>query len=250
MAKRDSLAGTIDGATGFPLHRQVGAVLRNQIANGEYRVGDQLPTEGALGDQFGVSRATIRMALRALEAEGLLTRRRALGTFLKALPRDRQAWPSRPVVALADLVRQPAGRCLHLRQGHVRPPASVAAALALPATAEVLYCTKAIAAPGRRRFGIKHYFAPVLEPFVTPDLLKAADFTAALHVATGKGLRHRRGWVEAILVEPHMLLFLDVAAGTPLLSVWSLATLDGKPALLTQMLRPGNEMAGGFDVAG
>ena len=86
MTKRDSLASTIDGATGFPLHRQVGAVLRNQIANGEYRVGDQLPTEGALGDQFGVSRATIRMALRALEAEGLLTRRRALSRGARPSP--------------------------------------------------------------------------------------------------------------------------------------------------------------------
>lgn len=248
MAKGDSRAGTIDGATGFPLYRQVGAVLRNQIANGEYRVGDQLPTEDALRDQFGVSRATIRMALQALEEEGLLTRRRALGTFLKALPDYRQAWPLRPVLPLAELARAPGGRCLHLRLGHVRPPPPIAAALALPGDDQLLYCTKAMATPDGGRFGIKHYFSPTLEPLVTRDLLRADDFAVALRAATGQVLRHRRGWVEAILVEPHMVLFLDVAAGTPLLSVWSLAAMAGKPAFLTQMLRPGAEIAGGFDM--
>ena len=34
----------VDAAVGLPLYRQVCAVLLNRIANGEYRVGERLPT--------------------------------------------------------------------------------------------------------------------------------------------------------------------------------------------------------------
>jgi GntR family transcriptional regulator, transcriptional repressor for pyruvate dehydrogenase complex len=49
----------------------VAGVIRRRILGGELGPGDVLPTEGELVSQFGVSRETIRVALRLLEAEGL-----------------------------------------------------------------------------------------------------------------------------------------------------------------------------------
>src|SRR5437763_2426782 len=46
--------------------------IREAIFSGRYRPGDRLPTERELALQFGVSRVTIRDALRALEATGLI----------------------------------------------------------------------------------------------------------------------------------------------------------------------------------
>ena len=46
--------------------------LRLVIVNGELAKGDMLPVERDLVESFGVSRATMREALRILEAEGLL----------------------------------------------------------------------------------------------------------------------------------------------------------------------------------
>ena len=40
--------------------------------SGQYRPGDRLPTEREMAQQFGVSRVTVRDALRALEANGLV----------------------------------------------------------------------------------------------------------------------------------------------------------------------------------
>ncbi|BBY08440.1 FadR/GntR family transcriptional regulator [Mycobacterium noviomagense] len=51
----------------------VAASLRRQILSGELAPGDSLPTESELISQLGVSRETVRVALRLLDAEGLTT---------------------------------------------------------------------------------------------------------------------------------------------------------------------------------
>lgn len=49
-----------------PLYRQIADRIREQIARGELKHGDALPTESALQREFGVSRVTVRQALRQL----------------------------------------------------------------------------------------------------------------------------------------------------------------------------------------
>ncbi|SFE45082.1 GntR family transcriptional regulator [Actinacidiphila alni] len=67
-----------DGAQppGGALYRKVAADLRESIAAGEYGSGGKLPAESALAERYGVSRGTIRQALSALRADGLVTSRR------------------------------------------------------------------------------------------------------------------------------------------------------------------------------
>ena len=50
--------------------------VRRSIVDGAIAAGDRLPSEREMAEQFGVSRATLREALRALEALGLLEIRR------------------------------------------------------------------------------------------------------------------------------------------------------------------------------
>ena len=54
--------------------------------NADYTVGQQIPTEEALRAEFGVSRETVREALRGLEQDGIVQRHRARGTFLVRRP--------------------------------------------------------------------------------------------------------------------------------------------------------------------
>jgi GntR family transcriptional regulator len=54
------------------LHRDVLAELRLRIVSGRYAIGDALPSESALCAEFEVSRGTVRQALGALRAEGLI----------------------------------------------------------------------------------------------------------------------------------------------------------------------------------
>ncbi|MFE9408995.1 GntR family transcriptional regulator [Streptomyces sp. NPDC006704] len=59
-----------------PLYRKVAGDLRSAIAAGEYGSGARLPAEDELARRYGVSRGTVRQALAALRADGLVTSRR------------------------------------------------------------------------------------------------------------------------------------------------------------------------------
>ena len=52
--------------------------------------GQQFPTEEALCAEFGVSRETVREALRRLEEDGLISRHRGRGSFVLRPPRKRR----------------------------------------------------------------------------------------------------------------------------------------------------------------
>ncbi|MEJ7930484.1 FCD domain-containing protein [Ramlibacter sp. AN1015] len=51
---------------------EIATLIRAQLAEGKLRVGNRLPSERALAEQFGVSRNTLREALRSLEHAGLV----------------------------------------------------------------------------------------------------------------------------------------------------------------------------------
>jgi GntR family transcriptional regulator len=61
--------------------------LRQRIDQGRFPAGSRLPSEPELAAELGVSRATLREALRALEDEGLLRRRQGSGTYVAERPR-------------------------------------------------------------------------------------------------------------------------------------------------------------------
>ena len=53
--------------------------VRRQIIGGDLLHGERLPPERAFADQFGVSRGTVRDALRRLEEGGFVKSGRAAG---------------------------------------------------------------------------------------------------------------------------------------------------------------------------
>ncbi len=58
--------------------------LRDAIAKGDYPLGSLLPPEIELAERFGVSRSTVRMAMRELQSSGLISRKRSAGTRVEA----------------------------------------------------------------------------------------------------------------------------------------------------------------------
>ena len=57
--------------------------LKKDIAKGDWKAGDKLPSEGELADMFGVNRLSVRMALQKLQTLGLIETRVGEGSFVK-----------------------------------------------------------------------------------------------------------------------------------------------------------------------
>lgn len=69
-----------------PLYVQAEEALRQLLESDQYPPGMQLPTEPELAQQLGISRSTLREAMRAFEERGWISRRQGVGTFVKQRP--------------------------------------------------------------------------------------------------------------------------------------------------------------------
>jgi DNA-binding GntR family transcriptional regulator len=67
------------------LWAQVAQDLAGKIADGSFPVGSLLPTEFELCDRYGASRHTVRAAIRELQDQGLVSRRKKVGTRVEAV---------------------------------------------------------------------------------------------------------------------------------------------------------------------
>jgi DNA-binding GntR family transcriptional regulator len=80
-------AVTMSAPRGRPLLADVvRSELKRLILGGEFSVGEKLPNEDRLCERFGVSRVTIREAVRGLIEDGLVVRRHGSGTYVTRRP--------------------------------------------------------------------------------------------------------------------------------------------------------------------
>lgn len=76
---------SLDLLAATPPYEQVRAQLAGHIRAGALRPGDKLPVVRALAADLGVSTNTVARAYRELEAGGLVTTRRRVGTIVQAV---------------------------------------------------------------------------------------------------------------------------------------------------------------------
>lgn len=123
MSSRNNALSEISPAPDT-LYQQVYSAITNAMQSGRLRPGDRLPTERQFSEQFEVSRATVRRALRRLVAEGAVEARVGRGSFVRDVT-DQFAEPPNTLMSFTEL----------------------AAARGLRATAEVIAQTTRIAIP-------------------------------------------------------------------------------------------------------
>lgn len=90
ISRQDDAASETDDDSGLPVspvlpaYEQVANQLQELIVKGTLTVGERLPAEGEMAAQFGVSRSTIREALRGLSSRRLVHTKRGVsgGTFV------------------------------------------------------------------------------------------------------------------------------------------------------------------------
>ena len=72
----------VKGGNGIPAYQRIQGAIRKTIENGSLRPGDGVPSERELAKIHDVSLMTARHALATLEHEGIVERRRGVGTFV------------------------------------------------------------------------------------------------------------------------------------------------------------------------
>lgn len=197
-----------------PLWHQAEQALRALIADGTWSDGTQLPNEGKLSEMLGVSRITIRHALRVIEESGLLRREHGRGTFV------RTSTVTAGVRGLTSFTQEMADRGLVVGSRlleMVELPAAPEVASALEiAEGEMVVMVRRLRAGNDQPIGIQTAFLPCAR---VPGFLDIGLAVPSLYEL----LRNRFGIsAEAALeiyrvgiVSPADAALLEVEAGSP-----------------------------------
>lgn len=81
---RDSIVA-IDRDSYEPAYAQLVRILLRQVADGEFRPGDRLPSEAQLCERYGVSPMTVRRVVNILADRGVVIAEQGRGTFVRPL---------------------------------------------------------------------------------------------------------------------------------------------------------------------
>ena len=227
------------GDSRSPLYQQLAGALREEILSGLFPVGTQLPTEETLSARFGVSRHTVREALRLLREDGLVSSRRGAGTRVLA---PVTGGDTHQVMSINDLLAFAADTRLEIesidtvvldenpaRRAGLEPGTVWLEVLALrragddgaPLCRTDYYINRAYAAVGRLLPRHQGSIFPLIE-----DLF-------------GVSIVEVRQQISATLVDAELSAALGVAAGTAALEVRrSYLTADGVVAQVTINTHP------------
>jgi GntR family transcriptional regulator len=130
------------------LAADIAASIKSRIAAGEFPPGAKLPTEASLGAEHGVSRPTVRSALKELEVLGMVRTLHGVGTFVVSPAKIRSGLER--MSSITDSVRE-SGRVPGMIYGRrtVRPVTpEESAKMSLTTDTEVLELRRQVTADG------------------------------------------------------------------------------------------------------
>jgi GntR family transcriptional regulator len=225
-----------------PLYHQIGAVLRQRIADETYPAGAPIPSEAELCREFGVSRATIRQAVGELVDAGLVARGRGRATTV--LPGANQVLGQQFRGSLADLLtetRRARAESVEVERDAEVPP-RIAKLLELDGgIGTVVQRTRTI---GDQPFAYTlNYLPPEIGRLLTRrDLQK--DSLLWLLIQRGIDVGHATQSIRARPCDPGVADELGVAPASPVLFVERLVlTKASEPVELVQTWYRGDAYA-------
>lgn len=225
-----------------PRYLQVARTLRQEIVEGIYPVGSQLPTEHELCDRFSVSRYTIREALRRLRDDNLIASRPRAGTMV--IPRTSSSSYAQDVMSIDDLMAFATGAKFVIHANKMlMMDTDLAARTGLPVGDEWLAVggfRQADGAPNPicfTEYYINRAFASVgriLQRHNGPIFPLIEDMF-------GRSITEVRQEIAAVPMREDLGARLDVQPGTAALEVRrTYVTSDGEIAQVTINTHPGN----------
>jgi DNA-binding GntR family transcriptional regulator len=221
------LAGVrLDHSSPVPLYHQAAQALEQAIADGRLPRGSKLESELDLAEQLGISRPTMRAAIKQLVDKGLLIRRRGIGTTVAPMPVRRAVALTSLYDDLKESGREPRTRVLALEEALCAP--EIAEQLGIGPEAPVLRLDR-LRVVESDPIALMHNVVPVglleiekedLERTGLYDLFRENGISP--HVATQ--------WVGARKAETREAELLQIDPGDPVLTMTRTAyDASGRP---------------------
>ncbi|MEA2519154.1 MAG: GntR family transcriptional regulator [Chloroflexota bacterium] len=189
--------------------------LKRLILGGEFAVGSKLPNEDRLCERFGVSRVTIREAVRGLIEDGLVVRRHGSGTYVTRRPLIRNSLDMN--FSYTDHFQasgfRPGRKLLGVRR--IAADEELAADLAIPAGSTIVEIRRIRTADGRPAI---YSIDRVPDAFVDASV-ERSELGGSLYrilTAAGHPIAHAEAVLTPTVADKELARLLDVAPGTPI----------------------------------
>ncbi len=216
------------GHSPLPLYVQIRDSLRRQILDGTYQVHERLPSENEMMTAYGVSRITIRQALRDLHNEGLVFSAQGKGTFVskpKAVQNVQRLEGFGEAMAAQGY--EASARVLSIQQ--LKAPKAVAAALDLQPGDEAIE-VKRVRYLNRSPVCIENSYFPMDVGRQMFSLDLSGDIFPMLENLFGIPLGGADISLDAILADDEAQQYLNLKTGEAILRVERLThNRDGRP---------------------
>lgn len=212
----DVLAGVrLDHGSPVPLYHQAAQALEAAIEDGRLARGSKLGGEVDLAARLGISRPTMRAAMKQLVDKGLVIRRRGIGTIVAPRPVRRAIALTSLYDDLAEAGREPRTRVLSLEKGPAPP--EIAEALGLEAGTEVIRIDR-LRCAGSDPIALMHNAVPAGLVEVTAGALESGGLYELLR-RSGAGPHIAVQRVGARKAEGGEAGLLEIELGDPLLTM-------------------------------
>ena len=213
----------VDDSLAIPLYHQVYLILKERIRSGAHSAGSALPIEHTLCEEFGVSRITVKRAMRELVNDGLVVRQRGKGTFVA----EDAAAPAKN--ALDDLLQSvqaigAATDVTNLSSEILEPATDVASKLELDSTAKALRSHQIRLTDGEPLAVIIAYVPEAIAKHLDPET-ENLPMLVRLNMA-GIPVARAEQEVTATLADPTIAAQLSIEVGAPLLKLTRLVFDD------------------------
>jgi len=213
---KDVATNLLSKIPGVPLYVQIRETMRHRIAEGAYAPGEKIPSENELGARYGVSRMTVRKAIRDLIREGLLYRSHGVGTFVTQVHIDRDHTRLTDFFGEAEEQGLQASARL-LNQEILRADSEIAEALALEEGDSVIKIESLRSLDGEI-ITLHHAYIPErLAPDIPAEALANHSIWILIERLTGLRVKRAMEKLEAMLADEEKARRLQVEEGAPLL---------------------------------
>ncbi|MFJ2813397.1 MULTISPECIES: GntR family transcriptional regulator [unclassified Streptomyces] len=210
-------------------HEEIADELRRAIDREEYTVGSRLPAETELAARYAVSRGTVRQAVAALTAEGLIGSRQGARHVVLASRRSQSFAELRSFAQWAAAMgREASGHVA--AQGYRAATAQDAARLQLPEGTPVLHVLRVRGLDGEPVLVERTVYADWISPAVEDIGPDAPSVTQLLFANKGLVFAYGEHVIDAVAASAQDAELLGIRRTSPLLRVRRVTTTrEGRP---------------------